>query len=584
MLIGFTILATLAVLGGAAASAYFKFRVVIPVGHIGWDGENVYPPGRPWSIHQIDVLSIEENITTFGEDELGIIQVVDTHRYEYGTDNYAEKNGSWTRSMSESVTTRAPKTYKNRKIIVWKPDEKNIRTYLRSGHIPSLLAELLRTVPTVELERYEDKLGINILSTEGIEKTEASAAVGIGEGVDIPYEARDKTVYILGRPGMGKSTLLLSMARQDIVNGRGVGVIDPHGDLIADLLPHIPRRRVKDVILLDAASLPIGINFFSVKSDTEKELVSQDVLAVFKRLSDTPGERMETVLYHTVRTLAEWPEATFLDIYRFLTDDYFRDSVVRSLRVDYLADFWRDVFSKYPHPATEQPIITRMGKFNGNETLRTITGTRSPLNIHDAMQKRKIVLCSIPKPKIGMETSAILGALLVSQFQLAAMRRGSLPARERVPFYLYIDEFQNFQTSAFNEIMTESRKYQLCLTLANQKLADLEDKTRGAVQGAETFIYFRPFDEDANRVAKNLTKFTADDLLNLDEHHAVVRQGKASNVSKIEIEPPPKAPRGYVEEIIDHTRTTYPSTPPLHARSKATAVTREDVEPGAPPE
>jgi len=165
-----------------------------------------------------------------------------------------------------------------------------------------------------------------------------------------------------------------------------------------------------------------------------------------------------------------------------------------------------------------------------------------------------------------------LGALLVSQFQLAAIRRGALPPRERMPFYLYIDEFQNFQTSAFNEIMTESRKYQLCLTLANQKLADLEEKTRGAVQGAETFVYFRPFDEDASRIARNLTQFTADDLLNLDEHEAIVRQGKASNVARIMIDPPPRAPRGFVEEIIEHTKAAYPSTQPRLAGARQTTT------------
>jgi hypothetical protein len=381
---------------------------------------------------------------------------------------------------------------------------------------------------------------------------------------------------------MGKSTLMLSMIVQDILNGKGVGVIDPHADLVRRVLPYIPASRVKDTILFDAETLPIGLNFFNARTDAEKELISDDVIVLFKRLSDSWGERMDMVLRYTVRTLAEVPGATFLDIYRMLADDYFRDGVLRQVRLQPLLQFWREVYPKFPHPVTEQPILSRMGKFAVNSTLRAIVGTASSLNFFDVMQEGKILLCNLSKPAIGGDTSSILGAMLVSQFQLAAMRRGRLPPAKRRPFYLFIDEFQNFQTSAFNEIITEARKYQLCLTLANQKLEDLDQKTRGAVQGAETTIVFRPFEHEATTLAKWLPeKFGAETLKDLDQLEFVIRAGKASNTKRRYLDFPPSPPKGFGEEIMAATRAAYPLANAPELQPVATSA--DEVEAGPPP-
>jgi hypothetical protein len=393
---------------------------------------------------------------------------------------------------------------------------------------------------------------------------------------------RDRHVYIIGKSGMGKSTLMLQMIRQDIANGKGVGVIDPHADLVRNVLRYVPQSRVKDTILFDAESLPIGLNFFNAKTDAEKELISDDVIVLFKRLSDSWGERMDMVLRYTVRTLAEVAGATFLDIYRMLADDYFRDTVLRQVRLQPLLQFWREVYPKFPHPVTEQPILSRMGKFAVNSTLRTIVGTASSLNFFDVMQQGKILLCNISKAAVGTDTSAILGAMLVSQFQLAAMRRGRLHPSKRRPFYLFIDEFQTFQTSAFNEIITESRKYQLCLTLANQKLEDLDQKTRGAAQGAETTIVFRPYEHEAATLAKWLPeKFGPETLKDLDKLEFVIRAGKASNTKRCHLEFPPPPPKGYVEEIKAATRAAYPLAPAPDLQ--AVTAPSDEVEAGPPP-
>lgn len=392
---------------------------------------------------------------------------------------------------------------------------------------------------------------------------------------------RDRHVYIIGKSGMGKSTLMLSMIRQDILNGKGVGVIDPHSDLVKRVLPYIPASRVKDTILFDAETLPIGLNFFSARTDAEKELICDDVIVLFKRLSDSWGERMDMVLRYTVRTLAEIEGATFLDIYRMLADDYYRDSVLRQVKLQPLLQFWREVYPKFPHPVTEQPILSRMGKFAVNSTLRSIVGTVSSLNFFEVMQEGKILLCNLSKPAIGADTSAILGAMLVSQFQLAAMRRGRLHPSKRRPFYLFIDEFQTFQTSAFNEIITESRKYQLCLTLANQKLEDLDQKTRGAVQGVETSIIFRPFDHEAATLARSLPEsFSAEMLKDLDKLEFVIRAGKASNTKRCRLEFPPAPPKGFAAEIRTATRAAYPiaKAPDFDA-----APADDDVSAGPPP-
>jgi hypothetical protein len=392
---------------------------------------------------------------------------------------------------------------------------------------------------------------------------------------------RDRHVYIIGKSGMGKSTLMLSMIRQDILNGKGVGVIDPHSDLVKKVLPYIPASRVKDTILFDAETLPIGLNFFSARTDAEKELICDDVIVLFKRLSESWGERMDMVLRYTVRTLAEVPGATFLDIYRMLADDYYRDSVLRQVKLQPLLQFWREVYPKFPHPVTEQPILSRMGKFAVNSTLRSIVGTVSSLNFFDVMQEGKILLCNLAKPAIGGDTSAILGAMLVSQFQLAAMRRGRLHPSKRRPFYLFIDEFQTFQTSAFNEIITESRKYQLCLTLANQKLEDLDQKTRGAVQGVETTIVFRPFEHEAATLARALPeKFDAEMLKDLDKLEFVIRAGKASNTKRSHLDFPPAPPKGFAAEIQAATRAAYPLANPPDLQDAAVA---DDVEAGPPP-
>ena len=314
---------------------------------------------------------------------------------------------------------------------------------------------------------------------------------------------------------------------------------------------------------------------FDARSATEKDRITDDVVTLFKRLvTSSEAPRMDVVLKFGVRSLAELPDATFLDIYRMFMDEEFRKAVVSRLSDPELIKFWNQTYPGYPHPATEQPILSRTGQFAISKTLSTITGTTSSLHISDVMQESKILLCSIPKGTIGTDTSAILGTLLVSQFQLASQRRTALRAAERIPFYLYIDEFQSFATSNFVGIITEARKYQLCLTLANQTLGDLPAEMKGAVEGVETSLYFAPFPSDAAHVSRSLGgRFTTDALLDLDKWEAILKPGRASHAIKVRLSEPPQPGDATMQQTIrENTLRNYPSVRPARVAQELPAV------------
>lgn len=399
---------------------------------------------------------------------------------------------------------------------------------------------------------------------------------------------RDRHIYVIGLSGNGKTTLLRNMIRQDIEAGKGVAVLDPAGDLAEDVVRYIPRERIPDAVYFNPAVLGVPINFLSYRNDQEKYLVADDLFVLFQRLTGEGGKRMDAILKRAIQLLLSVPGTVFFDIYRLFTDDRFRFDLVERSPDPSAVQFWREVWPKYPHPATEEPLITRMLEFDTKPYLRATTAHVSKLNFSDVMTERKIFIANLATGVIGQDTSAILGALLVSQFQLAAFRRANLPEHQRTPYYLYIDEFQNFKSSAFNTIITQARKYQLCLTIANQKLKDLDEETRSAVQAVGTTIFFALDQDDAKRFGSAVGRFSAKNLLDLDRFEAIIRQGKASNSRKFRIDFPPRAPRGYRQEIIEHTKNAYPPSEPERTRNPAaenpdTAVMEDDDYSSAPP-
>lgn len=560
-----------------------KFEQTVPPEHVGWDGKKSYPPGTHELYEpNLRIFSMELRHSTIGVDELEATKETTLERTET-----AEERGlvdkAISRRINERQVTREKPKKKAQLIVTWRPDVQNLRAFSKfpdDWSVTLTLRRLYRAVPDLEIEEYARELGLDVVRIDGAsKKQENRTEVVLGEDAVVPYAERAKHIYILGKPGSGKSTALLNLARQDIENGRGVGVIDPHGDLITGLLQHIPASRVKDTIYFDASSLPIGINFLNARSAPEKELLADDTVVMFKRLTDSWGERMDAIIRYTVRTLLEVEGATFLDIHRFLTDDKFRAGCVIQAGDETLSQFWNSTYPSYPR-GSEQPIVSRMAKFRASKTLSVITGTASRLNFFDVMQEGKILLLRIPQGEIGADTSHILGSLLVSQFQLAATRRTRIDQSARRPFYLYIDEFQNFRSSAFQIILSESRKYQLCLALANQFLEQLDQETKTAVLNTVgTNVYFQLGKQDAKYISGQID-IPAGELSGFAVGEGVM-QPVHGEVVRFHADLPPKVRRSYALEITANTRAVYPEAkmPPPNASYGED----DDVRPSAPP-
>src|SRR5579864_197414 len=313
---------------------------------------------------------------------------------------------------------------------------------------------------------------------------------------------RDHHIYIAGKAGHGKSTLIHAQAYQDIENGHGVCVIDPSGDLVKQLIHWIPEERIEDAIWLDT-SHPVPIDFFSYRKDNhkERELLTDDIILIFSK--DAPNApRMRGILRKLVPTLFEVNEnrntpphlrTSFLDIYNFLMSKTRKEQILKYSSLE-RKEYWTE---NWPRPDAIEPIAYRMAAFTESPTLRTIFGTPdAKLNIWDVMEKGKILLVDLDIN----DTDRIFGTLLVSKIQQAAFRRRDLLKEDRKPFCLYVDEFENFQTSAFDVILSQGRKFQLWLTLAHQFVSQLDERIRAAIFGiVSSYILFCLSAEDATR-------------------------------------------------------------------------------------
>ncbi len=300
----------------------------------------------------------------------------------------------------------------------------------------------------------------------------------------VPYEHRDRHVYLVGKSGHGKSTLMERAIMQDIENGAGVILLDAKGDLAQSVLDHIPYDHVHRTIHLDAGE-PVPIDFMSWETDTERQTLSTDIYQTFMSFSESPpGDRWVSVLRKTITTLLDARGCSFLDINDFIEFPSYRENILTRVKDERAIHYWKNVFPKYPSDAAF-PILTRMGQFMDSAPLLTLLGRSTPppgkklLSLYDVMQERKIPLVDLAGA--GKSNANDIGRLLMSKIQQAAFRRRN-PA-ERIPCFLYVDEFQNFQTSAFDVILSEARAFKLCLTLANQGLYQLDEKIKNAIFG-----------------------------------------------------------------------------------------------------
>ena len=339
-------------------------------------------------------------------------------------------------------------------------------------------------------------------------------------------------VYIIGKTGSGKTTLLRNMLVQHITQSDGVALVDPHGDLAEDLLHHIPPARADHLIYFNPSDLdfPVGLNLLANIEPDDRHLVASGIVGAFKNIwRDSWGPRLEYILYNAVAALLDCPNTTLLGVNRMLTDDAYRAWVIRQIKDPFIRAFWAEEYAGYdPRFRREAiaPIQNKLGQFLLNPVIRNILGqVKTKVSIPFVMDNGRLFVANLSKGQLGADKANLLGSLLSTQFQLAAMARAKLPKSERRPFYLYIDEFQNFSTDAFASMLAEARKYRLCLTLSHQYIDQLTLPVRQAVFGnVGTLISFRVGYADAEVLEKEFgNTFPPHALADLGRYEAVVR-------------------------------------------------------------
>ena len=381
---------------------------------------------------------------------------------------------------------------------------------------------------------------------------------------------RRKHFYIIGKTGMGKSTLLENMAVQDIQAGRGVGIVDPHGEFAEKMLDFVPSHRINDVIYFNPADLdyPIAFNAIEKVDPEHRHLIASGLIGVFKKLwVDSWGPRLEYVLRNAILALLEYPGSTLLGVMRILIDKKYRSKVIERIADPVVKSFWVDEFSKYPDRFMAEaiaPIQNKVGQFLTSPLIRNIVGqSKSAIDIREVMDSQKILIMNLSKGKLGEDNSSLLGNMLITRIQLAAMSRVDMPEEERKDFYLFVDEFQNFATESFANILSEARKYRLDLTLAHQYITQMVEPVRDAVFGnVGTMVIFRIGAVDAEFIEKEFSpEFSVNDLVNLGFKTIYLKlmiDGLASRPFSAETLPPIKRPEiSCRDKIIKSSRERY---------------------------
>lgn len=339
-------------------------------------------------------------------------------------------------------------------------------------------------------------------------------------------------MYAIGKTGTGKSTMLRNMIIDDIQKGRGVAVVDPHGDLIQHVLDFIPDHRVEDVVYFNPADRehPIGFNLLESVDPDLRSIVASGLMSIFTKLwANVWSARMEYILRNVVLALLEYPNATLLEIMKLLVDPAFRRKVLYHVKDPVIRDFFLNEYEKYdPRFRTEAiaPIQNKVGQFLSSSTIRNIMGQmHSTIDMREIMDNGKILLVDLAVGKIGEDNAALLGSMIITKIQLAAMGRADVPEEERPDFYLYVDEFQNFATESFAVILSEARKYRLNLIITHQYIAQMPEIVASAVFGnVGTIVAFRVGASDAGALAKEFEPvFTENDLVNLDNYHVYLK-------------------------------------------------------------
>ncbi|MCG3146211.1 MAG: hypothetical protein HONDAALG_04088 [Gammaproteobacteria bacterium] len=397
--------------------------------------------------------------------------------------------------------------------------------------------------------------------------------------IGLTEDERRRHVYILGATGTGKSTMLLSMIKQDVDHNKGLSVIDPHGDLIEQIISVIPKDRVQDVVYFnpDDISYPMGINLLELTSGLEpedalreKEFIAESIISVFNKIytDKYSGPRMEYILRNTIHTAFTIPDATLFTVYKLLINTSFRKSVVRNLKDENLLDFWKYEFAKagdYQKVKMISPITNKIGRFLFSPTAKRILEQgKSTINFDSIMNEGKILLCNLSKGKIGEDNSEVFGVLLMAKIQLAALKRARMKQEDRKDFYLYVDEFQNFATPAFAQILSEARKYRLGAILAHQTTSQIEDVSLVNITLANTgtVICFRTANpEDERMILPQFRPYIEQgEIASLPSYHFYMRLGALNPeepFSGVTVPVKIEYSQNRVDEVIESSRKLY---------------------------
>ena len=376
-------------------------------------------------------------------------------------------------------------------------------------------------------------------------------------------------IYCIGKTGVGKSTLLLNMAIDDIQKGKGVGIIDPHGDLSETLLDYIPKERIKDVIYFTGCDTlyPIAFNPLYNVTTEERHLVASNIISTLKRIwIESWGPRLEHILRNTILTLTHYPHATLLDIQPLLLDYDFRKKILQFVTDIALLDFWYKEFNAMsPQFKSEaiSPIVNKVGLFQTHIHLRNIVGQEvSSFTIADVMNQKKIFIANLSKGHLGEDATTLLGSMLITQFQTASLGRSKQPMHTRTPFYLYIDEMHSFVTLSFADILSESRKYGLSLFLTHQYIDQLHEDIRKAILGnVGTIISFRIGANDAEILKPEFNSlFDVEDFIRLPQYAIYLKlliDGTTSEPFSAYTLPITRERCFRKDEVIKHSRANY---------------------------
>jgi hypothetical protein len=390
----------------------------------------------------------------------------------------------------------------------------------------------------------------------------------------IKTDDRRRHMYVIGKTGMGKTTMMENMVIQDIRNGHGVCFIDPHGDSVMKILNFVPNNRINDVVYLNPSDLdfPIAFNILESVDPKYKHLVASGLMGVFTKIwANLWSARMEYILNNTILALLESPGNTMLGIVRMYVDKKYRKKIVDNVKDPIVRAFWTDEFANYAEKYRTEavaPIQNKVGQFLSSAIVRNIVGQpKSTLDLREIMDNQKILIIDLSKGKVGEDNSALLGAMIITKLQLAALSRVDIPEKERKDFYLYVDEFQNFVTESFATILSEARKYRLNLTIGHQYVGQLvvdrNTKVRDAVFGnVGTIVSFRVGAEDAELLEKEYEPhFTMTDIINLPKYNIILKlmiNGVASDpFSAITLPPDERLYTGNGDKVVKVSRERY---------------------------